>query len=118
MKTIVLVLFACVSLSGCFHHATREVVRTVEVPVPYCPPPPVISPYSYQVDALTPQDVTDPGKVGQAYKADMTYLRDMEEIYKMILQQYKSTSTNFDEVTKRLRELATKITTPAQPTDK
>ena len=82
---------------------------TVEVPIPYCPAPPVIPKHEFLVDQLQPGDISDPGKVGQAYKADMTYLREIQRIYDMILNQYSNTSQSFEEVQKRIRELADKM---------
>lgn len=114
MRTLLLVPFVLM-LSAC---ATTSVVHdpvNVEVPVAFCPPPPTVPSHDFQVDKLQPTDVNDPGKVGQAYKADMAYLREAQRIYIMILEQYGKTSQNFEEVQKRVKELADKIKPPATP---
>ena len=85
MKKLILLLL----LTGCA--TTEQPIKTVYVdkPVYSCPAPPTVPQHVYEVDKLTDKDKTDPGKVAQAYKADMLYLRKMEPIYRGILKQYE-----------------------------
>jgi hypothetical protein len=96
-------------LSACFHTTIVREPVTVEVPIPYCPAPPPVPTHDFLVDKLQPEDLADPGKVGQAYKVDMTFLREVHRIHVLILEQYKNTSQSFEETQKKIRELADKM---------
>jgi hypothetical protein len=98
MKTLITLALCCAALAGCA--TTEPVVRTVTVdkPIPFCPTPPNVPTVEYKVDALTMDDLKDPGKVGQAYKYDMLALRQQLRIYQQILSEYAKASQNFDAV--------------------
>jgi hypothetical protein len=108
MKILIL-LPVLAGLSGCFHHAVVREPVNVEVPIPFCPAPPAVVKCDFLVDKLTDADINDPGKVGQAYKADMVCLRGAYDVHNQILDQYTKTSQSFEEVQKRIRELADKM---------
>ena len=74
----------------------------VDKPFPACPKPPVVPEYDLWVDKLTDLDLTDPGKVGQAYKHDMIYLRQRLVMDNQILLQYEKTSQQYDEAKKQI----------------
>ena len=100
MKMILATLVLAAVLAGC---ATDRVVIqkelvTVDKPVPFIPKPPDVPIFVSKVDLLTPTDISDPGKVGMAYKYDMLALRSLIKVYQMILSQYANSSSNFDQV--------------------
>lgn len=105
MRVVTAILLS-LALTGC---ATKVVVQkeivTVERPVPFVPPPPVVPKYDSQVEKLTDADVADPGKVVQAYKYDITALRGSVAIYESILDQYKASSQNFDQINIQIKQL-------------
>ena len=101
-KTILAIAFATI-LAGCGGVAPIKMV-TVDKPIPMCPKPPEVPVLVSQVDQLTEADVNDPGKVGMAYKYDMTFLRTTNEMYRMILGEYTKTSQNFDAVTEEINK--------------
>lgn len=105
MKTT-LVVTCLIFLAGC---STTPVIKTeivkVNVPVPFIPAPPEVPTISYAVDALTPADAKTPGKVGQAYVHDMTFLRERIKIDDMILLQYKNGSADFTAIERKIQEL-------------
>lgn len=98
MKTYLILAVVAVVLSGCGATIPLEpVIQTqiVDKPIPYCPAPPAVPQIDYyRVDKLTPADINDPGKVGQAYKYDMTFLRNVVRLQQLIIQQYSDTSKN------------------------
>lgn len=112
ITALVITLF----LVGCAD--TQYVVKTqiVDKPVLVCPAPPTIEPIEFQVSKLTAEDAKDPGKVAQAYKADMLYLRRMEGVYNDIIKTYKEAA----EAAAKARESVDKIfqnkaAEPSQP---
>lgn len=108
MKTLLL-LPIIIGISGCFHTAVVREPVPVEVPIPFCPAPPKGIQCEFLVDKLTAEDVTDPGKVGQAYKADMLCLRGAYDVHTLILEQYGKTSQSFEEAQKRIKALSEKM---------
>lgn len=96
MKTTTAILLLVTALAGCAT-APVEPINTVTVdkPIPLCPTPPDVPKLAFKVDQLTVDDLKDPGKVGQAYTYDMTYLRAVVKIYDQILAEYAKTSANF-----------------------
>jgi hypothetical protein len=99
MKKLILIAMIA-SLVGCSWLPVRK-EKTVEVDkaVPSCPKPPADLPKCvYLVDGLTAADAATPGKVGMAYKVDMTCLRTVNAIYMEVIDQYGKTTQNFDEV--------------------
>lgn len=99
MKTILTIMMIFLTM-GC---SVRPVeIVTIDKPIPVCPVPPPVPEYEYWVDDLTSNDFNDPGKVGQAYKHDMIYLRKRVEIDNMILEQYRTVSENYDEAEKTI----------------
>ena len=117
--TRLLVAFAAVL---CLYGCGEQQIKLVEVdkPIPLCPKPPYVPSLSSRVDLLSPADAKDPGKVGEAYKYDMTFLRATNGIYQMILKEYDKTSQNFDAVTteidKSFHDLDRKVTDAQKPT--
>jgi len=99
-------------LVGCGTTITE--VRTVEVPkpIPFCPAPPAVSsvpPNGFLVDKLTDDDIKDPGKIAQSYKYDMLFLREMISVYQQIIDQYQSTSQDFEKTNQLINELYSKM---------
>lgn len=116
-KTLIAYIVAAFLVTGC---AERQ-IKLVEVdkPIPLCPKPPVVPALVSKVDLLTPADAANPGKVGEAYKYDMTFLRTTAGMYQLILKEYDKTSQNFDAVTveinKSFKEIDSKITDAQKP---
>lgn len=106
MKKLLITLLASFVLVGC---GTTTVIKkeivTVDKPVPFVPKPPDVPKFESQIDKLVPADVADPGKVGQAYKYDVTYLRQLVKIHEMILDQYRQSSQDFDKVNAEITKL-------------
>lgn len=103
-------LFIALILTGCANKVVvqKEIV-TVDRPVPFVPPPPTVPKIDSQVEKLTDADISDPGKVAQAYKYDITALRGLVSIHEAILQQYKASSQNFDQVNAQIKQLFDQI---------
>ena len=112
MKLLCL-LMCVVALTGCEpkHTVVKKEVVTVDRPVAFIPPPPKVPEFVSQVDKLTDVDIADPGKVGQAYKYDMFVLRSLVNVYRTILNQYESSSQDFDENNKRISQMVVDINT-------
>lgn len=107
MKTKLASIF-CVALllSACGGNPVKDVdVQQVKVPFLYCPAPPRVQRPVLVIDQLSPADQTDPGKVAQAYKASFIQLRGYVENLEQILRQYDSTSQEFEDLRKQVREL-------------
>lgn len=100
-------IFCALMLAGCATQAPviKTEIVTVNKPVPFIPPPPKVPTIDYKVDHLTQTDRTLPGKVGQAYVYDMTFLRQRILIDDMILDQYRKGSADFKTVEQRINEL-------------
>lgn len=108
MKTsLILCVVTVLFVSGCAN--TSDVVKKeivyVDKPLPFCPAPPLFPVVEFKVDLLTDADVKDPGKVGQAYKHDMLYLRELKKIQDMVMEQYRKTSQNFEAVQAEIKKL-------------
>jgi hypothetical protein len=113
------VIYASLVLVGCAQDPViKTEIVTVNKPIPFIPKPPAVPTIEYQVDKLTPEDATRPGKVGQAYVYDMTFLRKRIEIDDMILEQYKAGSAQFEEIEKRIQELYNGVETRIPPDPK
>lgn len=116
MKTILILLAASVLLAGC---NTTPVIKTeivtVNKPIPFIPPPPTVPTIVYEVDKLSPTDNVFPGKVGQAYVHDMTFLRKRIEIDDLIFDQYRKGSAEFAEIEKRIHQLYQEVETRVPP---
>lgn len=80
-------------------------IVTVSKPIPFIPAPPKVPTIEYKVDKLSPDDQKLPGKVGQAYVYDMTFLRQRIQIDDMILEQYRNGSADFKAIEQRINEL-------------
>jgi hypothetical protein len=115
-----LAIVAILALMGCetFPVKKTEIV-TVDKPIAFIPPPPIVPTYESQVDKLTDADIKDPGKIAQAYKYDIVALRGLVKIYQGILDQYRASSINFDEINKEIDKLFdtldAKLAKPAAP---
>lgn len=116
MKTLIATLCIALAVAGC---SSAPVIKTeivkVNVPVPFVPPPPAVPSIKYKVDTLVPADKTTPGKVGQAYVYDMTFLRSRIEIDDLIFQQYKSGSVDFTAIDKKIQELFSNVGPTVDP---
>lgn len=112
---------ACASLMlvGCaLDPVIKTEIVTVNKPIPFIPKPPAVPTIEYQVDKLTFEDLATPGKVGQAYVYDMTFLRKRIEIDDMILEQYRAGSVQFEEIEKRIHELYSGVEARVPPDPK
>lgn len=100
MKTLLAVL-SVVILAGCATPLVPETkVVQVDKPIPFCPAPPTVTQCTNYVDALTPDDIKDPGKVAQAYKLDMACYRANDRVLRQILERYTDVSKLNSEVEK------------------
>ena len=108
MNKFVLAFLTITILSGC-DTIIKQVPVAVDKPYPACPKPPELPVYDLWVDNLTSADLNDPGKVGQAYKHDMMYLRQRIRDDQMVLDQYTQTSQQFEEVKKHIDDAYSKI---------
>lgn len=101
-------IIAALFLAGC----GVTPVKTVEVskPIPYCPAPPEVVKCTFYVDQLTSADLTDPGKVAQAYKLDMTCLRANDLTLRKIIAAYQDISVKAEDVEKMLQEAGVEYT--------
>lgn len=121
MRVIYLLVVAAVlmCLPGCqtVQPAKVETV-TVDKPIAYIPKPPSVPAFDSMVDKLTPADVADPGKVGQAYKYDTATLRALLAIYRSIVEQYANSSYNFDNVKTQIDKLYQSVPSTSQPVAK
>lgn len=92
MKAVI-ALISVVLLAGCATPLVPEtrIVR-VNTPIPFCPAPPTVARCTNYVDALTPEDAKDPGKVAQAYKLDMACYRANDRVLRQILERYTDVS--------------------------
>lgn len=105
MKTIFALILA-LFLVGCGTNTViKKEIVTVDKPIPYVPKPPVVPTFDSLVDKLTDEDIKDPGKVGQAYKYDMMFLRKTNDIMRQILQQYSSSSLDFDKINEEITKI-------------
>lgn len=105
-------LIICLALAGCGSQVViKKEVVTVDRPVAFVPVPPFVPKFDSQVDKLTDADITDPGKIGQAYKYDMFALRSLNKIYESILDQYKKSSQDFDKINEQVKQLVSDINT-------
>lgn len=113
---LIATFFAALMLVGCAGApAIKTEIVTVNKPIAFIPKPPAVPTIEFQVDKLTLEDKNIPGKVGQAYVHDMTFLRKRIEIDDMILEQYRAGSAKFDEVEKKIHELYNSVETRVQP---
>ena len=105
MRTII-ALVVVPFLSGCAA-TTQYVIKTVPVdkPILVCPAPPSLENYEFEVNNLKPEDAKDPGKVAQAYKADMLYLRKMESVYKDIIKKYEEASKDAEKARQEIDKI-------------
>lgn len=115
MKHLILTLaLVCSACAPAKQYVIRNQVQYVDKPVFICPKPPEVPQYTFLVDQLTPADQTDPGKVGQAYVHDMIILRETDRILRSILQQYTTTSVNFEQVRQQVDKLIEKTSKPLE----
>lgn len=116
---LIIVMCASLVLIGC---DTTPVIKTeivtINKPIPFIPKPPTVPTIEYQVDQLTFNDFANPGKVGQAYVYDMTFLRKRIEIDDMIFEQYRSGSAQFEEIEKHIQELYSGVESRIPPDPK
>lgn len=104
MTRLLCTMLMVAMLSGCQTVVKKEIV-TVDKPIPFIPPPPKLPEFVSEVDKLTDADSTSPGKVAQAYKADMVVLRARDRIHSLILSQYANSSSNFDAINQEIAKL-------------
>ncbi len=85
-KTLIACMIAAL-VAGC---GTQQIkVVTVDKPIPMIPIPPEVPQCDYQVDKLTAADATNYGKVGEAYKYDMTCERATNHMLRQVVKAYK-----------------------------
>lgn len=112
MKQLLVAISIAFTLSGCFTTIEKQVqIVTVDKPIPFIPPPPIVPTFESQVDKLQDDDYLRPGKVAQAYKYDMTALRGLVSIYAGILDQYRASALDFDEVNRQIDALFDNLNT-------
>ena len=106
-KTIAAVAVVVLLLTGCVKQdVVKEVeIQEVKVPFLYCPAPPRVSRPVLIINTLSPADLTDPGKVAQAYKASFIQIRGYAENLEQILQQYNETSEAYEDLRNQMKEL-------------
>ena len=114
-------LIACVVavlLAGCGTNQIKLV--PVDKPIPIIPVPPVVPQCDYMVDKLTPADATDPGKVGEAYRYDMTCARATNSMLRQIVNAYKEAATAtkpvLDEINAAFNKMQADIDAAQKPT--
>lgn len=118
MKTLLTVCCAAAFITGCACDPTiKTEVVTVNKPLPFIPAPPAVPKIEYEVDKLAPSDSTLPGKVGQAYVHDMTFLRKRIEIDDMIFEQYRQGSVDLKALEQKIQELYKGVETRSAPVD-
>lgn len=106
MKKLLAIILMAGALSACATpRPSPEKIVYVDRAVPYCTKPPEVVQYESKVDALTPADITSPGKVAKDYVYDMTVLREQVKIYKMIIDQYNQQTQDFSAVQAELNKL-------------
>lgn len=117
MKTVISMCAIVALVTGCTcTPVIKTEVVTVTKPIPFIPPPPVVPKIDYEVDKLTPD--ASPGKVGQAYVHDMTYLRATIEVYEAILEQYSTSSAEFVQIEKKIQDLYKELESRVPPDPK
>lgn len=110
MKLVVMIGAAALLL-GCTTPQTPKVeIVTVDKPIPIIPKPPKVPSFISRVDQLTLADLSDPGKVGQAYKYDTMQLRQLLKIHEQILIQYEQSSDSFDDLKSEIDKMYSDIT--------
>jgi hypothetical protein len=109
---LTLVSLLIVSLSGCTLLPTKIVY--VDKPIPYCPAPAEVPACTNYVDQLQPSDITEPGKVAQAYKLDMTCYRTNDKTLRHIIGGYVEISKQNGSVDQMLKD-ATATIQASQP---
>lgn len=107
MNKLIPILGTILLISAC---ATRPAIigqQTIPVnkPIYVVPVPPAMPEIELYVDSLTMDDITDPGKVGQAYKHDTIVLRNVIRIQSLIIDEYRKASQNFDAVKKDIADM-------------
>ena len=105
-KTIASLCLAAFVLTGCGNQNVKEIeIQEVKVPFLYCPAPPRVERPSLIINTLSPSDLTDPGKVAQAYKASFIQIRGYTQNLEEILEQYNETSKAYEDLRKQMKEL-------------
>lgn len=79
-------------LVGCNMVKPQPEIITIEKPVISCPAPNQVPPVDLAIYQLTNDDVNDPGKVVQAYKATIIQLNSQIDQYRKALQFYEDVS--------------------------
>lgn len=109
MKITAALILASLLTVGCTQTIIKKEIVTVDKPVPFVPAPPNVPQFQSQIDQLKPEDIADPGKIGMAYKYDITMLRSLVKIYQDILAQYKDSSVNFDKINEEITKMYEQI---------
>ena len=94
VRNILVIFTAFLILPACTLFTKKEPLirvekQIIEVPVYSCPAPRDISRPALAIDSLTPADKTNPGKVGQAYKATVKTLQGYAAELETELNAYK-----------------------------
>lgn len=105
-KTLIACIVA-VLLVGC---GTQQIkLVPVDKPIPIIPVPPTVPQCDYMVDKLTPADATEFGKVGEAYRYDMTCARATNSMLRQIVNAYKEAATATKPVLDEINAAFTKM---------
>lgn len=97
---------AAIALCGCCTNTPQIKTVLVDKPIPYAPQPPTVPQCTDYTTALSQSDVTDPGKVVQAYVLDLTCYKSNDRTFRMILEQYKKIADQTPTITKTLDEVS------------
>lgn len=100
---IAVIVILVAALTGCLNKNTRdrppEIVRT---PILFCPAPPGLDTRVDELDLyindLTDEDLKDPGKVVQAFRADVYQLMKGRKEDTKVLKKYEDLSKKLDEL--------------------
>lgn len=108
IRSLLLATVVTVLLLGCSTpQPTKQEIVYVDRPIPVIPPPPVVPIIPLETATLTASDAATPGVVGRAYVRDLIVLKTLNEILRDIVEQYRTSSTNFEEIEKRIKQLQT-----------
>lgn len=101
----IIVSAACVLLTGCPQPIVKPQAVYISKPVWFCPAPPELGSIDLLTAQLTSTDASDPGKVATYYKADMLMLVHALRARDEIINQYRVSNLQANELQKRVDEL-------------
>jgi len=93
--TLIMFVTAC---GGGKQIRIRSEVQEVQVPLLYCPAPPVISEPSLPIHNMTPEQLADEGEVVKHYKATVKTLIGYIDELQQGLESYDATSKEYGDL--------------------